>query len=86
MVLDTNINILLFADDAKFLFFNIKSIYDANSLQSNLNKFFQWNERNLLPLNINKCHVTSFTRNENSIIIQYQIDNCSLDRVNSTSD
>lgn len=44
LVLDTNVNILLFADDAK-LYFDIKSINDANRLQSNLNKFFQWSER-----------------------------------------
>lgn len=51
LVLDSNVNILLFTDDAK-LYFDIKSINDANRLQSNL---LQWSERNFLPLNINKC-------------------------------
>jgi hypothetical protein len=80
LVLDTNINILLFADDAK-LYFDIKSINDANRLESNLNTFFQWSERNLLPLNISKCQVISFSRNKNPIIFQYQINNHYLDRV-----
>ena len=71
--------------DAK-LYFDIKSINDANRLQSNLNNSFQWSERNLLPLNISKCQVISSTRNKNPIIFQYKINNHSLDRVNSIRD
>jgi hypothetical protein len=76
---------LLFADNAK-LYFDIKSINDANRLQSNLNNFFQWSERNLLPLNISKCQVISFSRNKNPTIFQYQINNHYLDRVYTVRD
>ncbi|KAF0769396.1 putative RNA-directed DNA polymerase, partial [Aphis craccivora] len=48
-ILDTNINILLLVDNTK-LYFNIKSISDANILYFGLNTFFQWSEQNLLPL------------------------------------
>jgi len=55
LVLDSSINIVLLADDAK-IFCTVNSLNYAESLQSNLNKFLVWSKLNLLPLNIDKCH------------------------------
>lgn len=85
LVLDSSINILLFADDAK-IFCKIKSVDDQHILQTNLNKFVLWSENNYLPLNINKCQVISFTRKKNSSIFQYHINDLPLLNINSIKD
>ena len=41
---------------------------------------------NLLPLNIDKCRIISFTRNKNPIVFNYQIELSSLIRVNLIND
>jgi hypothetical protein len=67
LVLDGSINILSFADDAK-IFYTVNSLSDAESLQYNLNKFQLWSKLNLLPLNIDKCHMITFTRKKKSYL------------------
>jgi len=48
-----------------------KTIYDQINLQSILDKFVLWSEKNYLPLNIDKCNVISFTRKANPLLKQY---------------
>lgn len=76
---------MLLVDNTK-LNFDIKSIRDANILQSGFNKFFQWSEQNLLALKMNKWQVISYTFSKNAIIFQYQINNNFLNGVNSIKD
>lgn len=77
----THSSFLLFADDCK-LFMSIKSHQDCCVLQSDLNNLFEYCERNKLKLNINKCHVISFTKNKiNKITFDYNINNNQLNRV-----
>lgn len=77
---------LLFADDCK-LFIKVTSLSDCCILQSELNKFSEYCDRNKLKLNINKCHVISFTKNKvNKIIFDYKINNRLLDRVQNIVD
>lgn len=85
LVLDCSINILLFADDAK-IFCTVNSLSDAEYLQYNLNTFHLWSKLNLLPLNIDKCHTITFTRKKNPIFFNYNIEMCSLTRVNVIKD
>jgi len=84
-VLDSSVNILLFADDAK-LFSPIESLSDAVNLQSNLDKLVRWSKQNCLPLNINKCSIITFTRLHKPILFNYSIDHKTLTRVNHIRD
>jgi hypothetical protein len=56
LVLGSSKKKLLFADDAK-TFCTVNSLNDAKFLQLNINKFHLWNKLNLLPLNIDICHM-----------------------------
>uniref|UniRef100_A0A2S2NJ55 Putative RNA-directed DNA polymerase n=1 Tax=Schizaphis graminum TaxID=13262 RepID=A0A2S2NJ55_SCHGA len=84
-VLDSSVNILLFADDAK-LFSPVESLSDAVNLQSNLDKLVSWSKQNCLPLNINKCSIITFTRLHKPILFNYSIDHTTLTRVNHIRD
>lgn len=85
--INTNIKsyILIFTDDVK-LFRVIQSPTDSFTLQSDLTTISNWSKTNLLPLNISKCHILSFTRSTNPFITPYIIDNILLERVFSTCD
>lgn len=68
-------------------FFCIVNYFDdTKSLQINLNKFHLWSKLNLLPLNIDKCQIISFTHNKNPIFLNYNFDRCPLTRVSSIKD
>jgi len=79
-VLDSSVNVLMFADDTKF-YSTIKNQDDTLNLQANLNKFSFWCEQNKLPININKCNAISFTKKKYPIIFNYQINNININRV-----
>lgn len=84
-VLDSSVNVLMFADDTKF-YSTIKNQDGALNLQANLNKFSFWREQNKLPININKCNAISFTKKKYPIIFNYQINNININRVESVKD
>jgi len=81
-VLDSAVDFLLFADDAK-IFSPIESLSDAVNLQSNLDKLVNWSKQNYLPLNINKCSIITFTRLHKPFLFNYSIDHTLLTRGNS---
>lgn len=59
-VLDSSVNLLLFANDAK-MFSSIESNSYTINLQSDLDNLVSWNKQNCLPSNINKCSIITFT-------------------------
>jgi len=67
-VFKNSIKLLLFADDAK-LFCSIQSISDSETLQDQLNTFYNWSMNNCLELNIDKCNIISFTRSKNPLYL-----------------
>lgn len=71
---------LLFAHDLT-IFRTIKSLDDANPLQSDLNAFVKWCGRNDLFFNVNKCKLMSFNRSRFNIPYIYNINNVHLKRV-----
>lgn len=76
---------LMYADDIK-LFLAINNDNECNFLQSNLNKFALWCNRNKLTININKCKVMSFCRTKTPINHVYTIDGVLLIRVDKFVD
>ena len=76
---------LLFADDYK-IYKIITSIKDCIALQNDLNKIFQWCQRNRLFLNIQKCLVISYCRKKSPLHFQYVIDAIDLKRQDSVTD
>ena len=76
---------LLYADDLK-VFMSIRNSEDCWLLQSDLDSFHDWSERNLISLNIPKCHVLSFGRSHSPIIFNYHLGSDILSRVRSASD
>src|SRR5436190_17300219 len=71
---------LLFADDLK-IFHPISSACDCELLQEDLNRISQWCTLNNLNLNLNKCHVMSYTRKLSPLKFDYSIRNVALSRV-----
>jgi hypothetical protein len=55
------VHVLFYADDMK-LFLPVKSFQDCMKIQSDLNKLFEWCERNSLFLNVDKCKTITFSR------------------------
>ncbi|XP_008183867.1 uncharacterized protein LOC103309652 [Acyrthosiphon pisum] len=84
-IFDNTVDILLFADDAK-MFSTIYSPSDALNLQANLDKFVIWTHQNRSSLNINICNVVTFSRIDNPISFDYNIDNYSITRTTSIRD
>lgn len=79
--------IRLFADDAK-LFLKIKNVNDCEKLQIDVNNIYKWSENNMLPLNISKCSIMtySFKSAENNFNFNYTINNDPLKRVQIVKD
>lgn len=67
-------------------FFIIKSSADSLIPLSDLDKFITWSQQNRLPLNINKCNVSTLYRLENVITYDYTINNYIISRVISVKD
>ncbi len=70
---------LIYADDLK-LFCSITTINDCIRLQDNINRLFNWSNRNELLVNKKKCFVKSFYRKLNPIAYDYNIDGFVLQR------
>ena len=69
---DSNVQILSFADDTKLLS-KISSINDQNTLQKSLNSVIEWSNVNNMKLNSTKFELLSFnldTNNPNKILLQ----------------
>lgn len=79
--------ILLFADDLK-LFLKINDHSDARQLQKDIDTIFTWCNDNNLQLNIQKCHIVSFTRRQQTTFqyFNYNINHTSLGRKNVMKD
>lgn len=76
---------LLFADDFK-IFKLIKSNYDCELLQHDINSVTKWCENNCLHLNISKCKLISFTRSPRALQYSYNINGTELERVDKIKD
>ena len=61
---------LMYADDLK-LFYPVKCISDALTLQCDINALYSWCHTNRLFLNINKCKTMKFHRCRSPIIFEY---------------
>lgn len=75
-----DVDCLLYADDLK-LYSDINSFEDCLKLQMNLDRINNWCITNNLPLNVQKCHVLSFTRRNEQLHYDYTLNNTSLNRV-----
>ena len=58
-------NIFLFADDGK-VFKHIKDNVDSVELQKHCQDFYNWSEKWLMKLNIDKCKIVSISKNDNA--------------------
>lgn len=76
---------LLFADDFK-IFKTVSTYSDCQQLQCDVDSITQWFKNNRMSLNINKCHVITFTRKINPIIFNYSIEGSLLKRKNECRD
>lgn len=76
---------LLFADDLKLLKY-ITNQSDADELQDDLNRVYQWAEDNNMKFNISKCHLMSFSRSTQFINNNYYLNGILISRVQSTRD
>ncbi|XP_044757831.1 uncharacterized protein LOC123315985 [Coccinella septempunctata] len=76
---------LLFADDLKF-FLKVKSLLDCVELQHAIDRLYHWCVLNCLSLNVEKCHVISYTRKKFSIRYPYNLNGNDLNRVTQTRD
>ena len=80
-----NCKCLMFADDAKFSRI-IDSDLDCIQLQNDINLLGSWCLQNHLDLNVDKCKIISFRRNNKSISFNYSINNCDIERVSHIKD
>ena len=76
---------IFYADDLK-IFHTIHSECDVNFLQDKIAILKAWCDDNVLQLNVNKCHVISFSRRNQKIIFDYKIDQEKLKRVKEVND
>lgn len=76
---------LLYADDLK-LFTSINNIEDCIALQNDLQSLSRWCSNNNLHLNVNKCHIMSFTRKLSTTEYSYVLNNNELNRCNNFKD
>lgn len=77
-------NLFLYADDVK-MYKHCNDIGDASRLQADLRVIENWSETWLMKLNINKCKVITYSRNE-PIEFNYYINGIKLDRVHTFKD
>lgn len=68
---------LLYADDLK-IFANVEEDGQFRALQNDLNTISSWCRESKMSLNVDKCHVTSFTKKKNKLIYEYHIQNKQL--------
>lgn len=70
----------MYADDVK-LFMPIRSLTSSIEFQRDITALADWCETNRLPLNIRKCKVMSFSRQNQPITAYYHIDGEEIERV-----
>lgn len=76
---------LLFADDFR-LAKRINNDEDGFALQRALSLLSEWCSENRMVLNVKKCHMITFTRKINPLMIQYSIDGEELSRIYNVKD
>jgi len=76
----THSRVLMYADDVK-LCFSYNNIESGFCLQSDINRFQEWYQYNLLNLNYLKCNVMTFYRGRPPFI-SYSLQNMSLHGLN----
>lgn len=76
---------LLYADDLK-LFRCIKTVFDCEQLQLDLDAFALWCDLNDLTLNVQKCKTITFSRLQSTILYPYKINSEIVERVQSIKD
>lgn len=76
---------LMYADDLK-IFRTILSPLDCCALQEDLSAILDWCERNGMQVNISKCKVISFTRQQSSTAFSYKMGSEVLERVDKIQD
>lgn len=81
----TSAKCLLYADDLK-LYLEIKSLDDCMSLQSDINRVYEWSVENKMIFNVSKCNIMTFDRKRNPIHFNYCLDNVPINRVNRIKD
>ena len=74
-----------FADDTK-VFKAIKSPYDAEGLQDDVNNLMSWTNSAGLSFNHSKCKARHVTRKIKPVICDYHMDSCKLDVVKAEKD
>lgn len=80
-----NVNVLLYADDAK-LYSHIKTIEDCIKLQQAVTKINAWCDTNGLSLNISKCVVVTYTRKQSPILFDYKLGGVPFSRSDNIKD
>lgn len=85
ILLINNSNCLLFADDLK-LFSIVKTHDDCIKVQQDLSALNCWCTDNGMRMNINKCHVISFTKSKSPILFNYCLLDTPLSRVEVIKD
>lgn len=76
---------LLYADDLK-LYKKITCLNDAILLQEDVENFSKWCAINELELNVTKCKIISYTKRQNYVQFNYNINNSVLERVKTIKD
>lgn len=81
----THSNILLFADDCK-ISCSFKDEDESKLLQEDIDRIYEWCNKNKLDLNLKKCKVMSYSRKHSTFMTSYSMNNCLLQRVEQISD
>lgn len=76
---------MIYADDLK-IYLVIRSVEDCHRLQSLLDQFVDWCQRNKLIISIPKCSVMTFHRLKKPILFDYEINGSTLQRVLEITD
>jgi hypothetical protein len=79
------VRVLFYADDMK-LFLPVSRFKDCLEIQSDLNKLWEWGDRNSLLLNVGKCKTITFARSRHPVEFSYMMGGTVLDQVSSIND
>lgn len=77
-------NVLMYADDVK-IFLTYNHVLDHQRLQDDLSCFYEWCKANLMELNLKKCKLMRFSRN-NPAIVYYFLGGIQVDAVENFLD
>ena len=80
-----HLKVLIYADDMK-LYMTISEQKDIVLMQHEINLFYKWCNKNLLELNINKCHVISYSRKHSTIDYTYSLGQQNVSRSDKIKD